>query len=174
MRKSLTALGTTLTLLVAPMALTLPFSAQADDIGCKMHFSMKGWSIFYKTYKGYGVVKCSNGQTAKVYLTSTGGGLVAGKSSIDDGVGDFSGVKDITNIFGDYASAGGEAGAVKSAAGTVVSKGEINLALSGTGRGWDLGVSFSKFSIWKVKPKAVPPPPPPPPPGAAPPPPPPQ
>ena len=59
----------------------------------------------------------------------------------------------VRDIFGDYASAGGEAGAVKSAEGTVVSKGEVNLALSGTGRGWDLGVSFNKFSIQPLEAK---------------------
>jgi hypothetical protein len=149
-------------LLAAPLAL-LPMGAQAD-IGCKMRFTMKGWSVFYKTYSGHGTVSCANGQTAKVHLSSKGGGLVAGKSSIDDGHGDFAGVNDISQIFGDYASAEGEAGAVKSAEGTVVSKGEINLSLSGTGRGWDLGVSFSNFKITPYVPKnppAAPPPPPP-------------
>ena len=155
MRKSINTLGAALALF-ATAALTIPVTAQAADLSCKMHFSMKGWSVFYKSYKGYGTVTCSNGQSAKVRLRSTGGGLVAGKSSIDDGHGDFTGVKDISNVFGDYVAAQGEVGAVKSAAGTVVSKGEINLALSGTGRGWDLGVSFSKFSIFPVVHKAAP------------------
>jgi hypothetical protein len=146
MSKSINTLGAVLSLLSVG-ALTIPATANADDLSCRMHFSMKGWSVLYKTAKGYGTVTCSNGQTARVRLSSTGGGLVVGKSSIDDGHGDFSGVKDISNIFGDYASAQGEAGAIKSASGTVVSKGEINLDLSGTGRGWDLGVSFNGFSI---------------------------
>jgi hypothetical protein len=146
MSNSINTLGVALGLLAAA-ALTAPAAASADDLSCSMHFSMKGWSVLYKTAKGYGTVTCSNGQVAHVRLSSTGGGLVVGKSSIDDGHGDFSGVKDISNIFGDYASAQGEAGAIKSASGTVVSKGEINLDLSGTGRGWDLGVSFNGFSI---------------------------
>jgi hypothetical protein len=28
-----------------------------------------------------------------------------------------------------------------------MTKGEVSLGLSGTGRGWDLGVSFGKFKI---------------------------
>ncbi len=149
MRKSILSFGAAVAMLAAPLALTVPASAQAadSDLSCKMHFTMKGWSVLYKTSKGVGEITCSNGQTAKVRLSSEGGGLVVGKSTIDDGKGDFSGVKDISNVFGAYASAQGEAGAVKSAEGTVVSKGEINLALSGTGRGWDLGVSFNKFTI---------------------------
>lgn len=149
MRKSILSFSAAVTLLAAPLAISVPMTAQAadTDLSCKMSFTMKGWSILYKTSKGIGHVTCSNGQTAKVHLSSTGGGLVVGKSTIDDGKGDFSGVKDISNIFGDYASAQGEVGAVKTAEGTVVSKGEINLALSGTGRGWDLGVSFNKFTI---------------------------
>jgi hypothetical protein len=156
MRKSIMKFGAALTLLAAPLALTIPVTAQADDLSCKMHFATKGWSILYKTAKGYGTVTCSNGQTAEVNIKSTGGGLVVGKSSIDDGRGEFAGVKDINDIYGDYAAAEGEAGAVKSAAGTVVSKGEINLALNGTGRGWDLGVSFSQFSISPRHAKAAP------------------
>ena len=149
MRKSMLAFGTAMTLLAAPLAMTVPIAANAADadLSCKMTFSTSGWSVLYKTANGTGTVTCSNGQTAKVRLKSLGGGLVVGKSTIDDGKGEFSGVKDISNIYGDYAAAQGEVGAVKTAEGTVVSKGEINLALSGTGRGWDLGVSFSKFSI---------------------------
>jgi hypothetical protein len=30
-----------------------------------------------------------------------------------------------------------------------VTKGEISLALSGTGDGWDLGIAFGKFTIKK-------------------------
>lgn len=151
MRKSIMKLGAALTLLAAPLALTIPVTAHADDLSCKMHFATKGWSLLYKTAHGYGTVTCSNGQTAHVVIKTTGGGLVVGKSSIDDGSGNFSGVKDISNIYGDYASASGEAGAVKSGEGTVVSKGEINLALGGTGRGWDLGIAFSEFSIKPAK-----------------------
>ena len=103
MSKSINMLGAALSLLTVA-ALTAPAAANADDLSCRMHFSMKGWSVLYKTAKGYGTVSCSNGQTARVRLSSTGGGLVVGKSSIDDGHGDFSGVKDISNIFGDYAS----------------------------------------------------------------------
>lgn len=138
---------------VITAAFSLPTAARAadTDLSCHMSFTMKGWSVIYKTASGSGTVTCSNGQTAKVHLKTTGGGLVAGKTTIDDGKGNFTGVKDISNIYGDYALAQGEAGAVKTAEGTVLSKGEVSLALSGNGRGFDLGVSFGKFTITPIK-----------------------
>jgi len=126
-------------------------AAQADDLSCKMKFTLKGWSAIYKSYSGSGTVSCSDGSTMKVRLRSVGGGLTAGKSSIDDGHGDFAGVKNIRDIPGEYVSGGAGAGAVKSAGGQVLSKGEINVSISGTGRGWDVGVDLGKFTITEKK-----------------------
>ena len=112
-----------------------------------MRFSLSGWSVFYKEASGEGTVTCSNGQTANVKLEARGGGLTAGKSSIENGHGDFSKVKDIEEIFGAYADAEAHAGAVKSSGARAMTKGEVSLALTGTGRGWDLGVAFGKFRI---------------------------
>jgi hypothetical protein len=122
-------------------------AAQADDLSCKMTFNLKGWSAIYKTYSGHGTVSCSDGSKLRVKLSSTGAGITAGKSSIDDGHGDFTGVRRIGDVVGDYAAGGAGAGAIKSAAGTVLTKGEVSLALGGTGRGWDLGVDIDKFTI---------------------------
>jgi hypothetical protein len=122
-------------------------SAQAADVDCKLRFTMSGWSIFYKRADGTGTITCNNGQSMSVKLSARGGGLSAGKSTIRDGVGEFSGVQTINDVLGNYASAEAHAGAVKSAKGQVVTKGEISLALSGTGDGWDLGIAFGKFTI---------------------------
>jgi hypothetical protein len=134
--------------LLAAAVLGAPATMAADaNVSCSMKFSMSGWSAFYKTYSGTGTVTCSNGQSRNVTLKSEGGGLTVGKSSIEDGVGQFSAVKGIDEIMGSYAAAEAHAGAVKSAKGEVLTKGEVSLALSGKGRGWDLGVAFSKFTI---------------------------
>ena len=125
--------------------------ADTSDLSCKMQFKLKGWSAIYKSYSGHGKITCSDGSSMKVKLTSVGGGLTAGKSSIDDGHGDFTGVKDISNIPGDYVSTGGSAGAIKSAGGQVLTKGEVSVAISGTGRGWDIGVDLGKFTITELK-----------------------
>jgi hypothetical protein len=132
-------------------------SAYADtpSLSCKMRFNLKGWSAIYKSYSGRGTVSCSDGSTMKVKLRSVGGGLTAGKSSIDDGHGDFSGVKTIADVTGDYVSGGGGAGAVDSAGGQVLTKGEISVAISGTGRGWDVGVDLGKFTITAIPPKVA-------------------
>jgi hypothetical protein len=123
------------------------FSSAASAVECEMKFSMSGWSAFYKRADGTGTVTCDNGQSATVRLQARGGGLSAGKSSIENGHGDFSSVKNIDEIFGNYASAEAHAGAVKSTKAQVVTKGEVTLALTGTGRGWDLGVAFGKLTI---------------------------
>lgn len=124
-------------------------SAQAAAIDCELRFSMSGWSVFYKRSTGTGTVTCDNGQSMKVNISAKGGGLTFGKSRIDDGIGKFSEVYAIEDIIGGYATAEAHAGADKSASARVVTKGSISLALSGKGRGWDLGVAFGNFIISK-------------------------
>ncbi len=145
MRSTITVLSGMVCLLLSMM----PVSAQAaaGDLTCNMSFSMSGWSVFYKTANGSGVVTCNNGQSMKVKLTSIGGGLTVGISSIDDGHGQFSGVRQISDVIGSYAAGTAHAGAINSSSATAVTKGEVSLALSGTGRGWNVGVDFSKFTI---------------------------
>lgn len=121
--------------------------AQAQEVDCKLSFEMAGWSVFYKTASGTGVVSCDNGQRLAVKVTSKGGGLSFGKSRIENGTGEFSGISDIREVLGTYVSAEAHAGAVKSSKAQVVTKGEVSLALAGTGRGWDLGVAFGKFVL---------------------------
>jgi hypothetical protein len=126
----------------------LPTAATAGGtVKCKLRFQMTGWSVFYKESNGSGTIKCSNGQSMRVKLRAKGGGLTVGKSTIDDGHGDFSGVSSINELIGTYASAEASAGAVESAKAQVVTKGEVSLALSGTGSGWDLGVAVGNFII---------------------------
>lgn len=119
----------------------------AADVSCHMTFRLQGWSAFYKTASGTGTIKCSNGQTANVKLDAKGGGLTFGKSTIENGQGEFSGANNIDELLGSYVSAEAHAGAVKSSKAAVMTKGEVSLALSGTGRGWDLGVAFGRLSI---------------------------
>ncbi len=40
---------------------------------------------------------------------------------------------------------------VKSAEGTVMTKGEVSLALGGKGTGFELGITIDKFTITKLK-----------------------
>lgn len=136
-------------LLIAAGAALLASSPSfaGDALSCRLSFEMKGWSAIYKTATGTGTVTCNNGATMAVNLESRGIGLTAGKSSIDAGKGVISGVKNIDEILGSYAAADASAGAIKSAGATVLTKGEVSLALSGTGRGWDVGVAISDFTI---------------------------
>ena len=136
----------TLSLALAGAALfALP--AQAGEIDCKLSFEMSGWSVFYKTSSGEGTVTCDNGRKLAVRVSSKGGGITFGKSKIEDGTGEFSGIHDIDEVLGTYVTAEAHAGAVKSSKAQVMTKGEVSLALAGTGRGWDVGFAFGKFVI---------------------------
>ena len=134
-------------LLFAALAVAMPAARSAGPVDCKLRFNMSGWSAFYKTLSGTGTVSCDNCQRLAVSIRSKGGGLTFGKSRIDNGIGEFSGVRDIRDVLGGYAAAEAHAGAVKSAHAQVVTKGEISLALSGKGEGWDLGIAFGNFII---------------------------
>jgi len=117
---------------------------------CNMKFNLKGWSVFYKTAEGSGRVTCNNGEKANVKINVTGGGLTFGKMDIRDGNGAFSQVIHIGEIFGPYVAAEVHAGAVKSAQASVYTKGKISLALTGTGRGMNIGIDFGKLEISKT------------------------
>lgn len=132
---------------LAALALSLSLPAQAREIDCEMRFDLSSWSVFYKRSSGTGTIRCNNGQVMNVSLEARGGGISFGKSKISNGVGEFSGVNDISELIGGYASAEAHAGAKKSAKAQVVTKGDVSLALSGKGKGWDLGVAFGSLVI---------------------------
>lgn len=131
------------------LACAAPAAHAQRLIDCEMSFSMSGWSAFYKTSSGTGTIRCDNGQSMQVRISSKGGGLSFGKSRIVDGRGEFSGVQRIDDVLGTYVTAEAHAGAVKSAKAQVMTKGEVSLALSGKGEGFDVGVAFGKFTISK-------------------------
>ena len=114
---------------------------------CHIDLSLKGWSVFYKTAEGNGKVTCSNGQHADVKINVTGGGLSFGKMEILNGRGTFTEVLNIDEIFGGYIAAEAHAGADKSAQASVYTKGGVSLALSGTGRGVNIGFDFGRLEI---------------------------
>lgn len=114
---------------------------------CRLSYDIQGWSFLYKGYRGTGVVTCSNGQSARVALQLHAGGPTFGKSEISQAHGTFSEVRDINEVYGVYVSAEGHAGVVRSAEGRGLTRGEVSLSMSGTGRGWDLGMAFGALTI---------------------------
>jgi len=124
-------------------------SAEAKETTCEMTFSMKSWSVFYKSGKGTGTITCDNGERSKVRLRSHGGGLTFGKGKIVDGHGTFSKASSIQELYGAYATAGAGAGAGDSASAQALTKGEISLTLTGNGKGINIGFDFGKFTIRK-------------------------
>lgn len=129
----------------ALVAFPRPAGARGN-VSCHMSFSLEGWSFLYKQSEGFGNVRCSNGQSARVRLRTYGGGVTFGKSRIE-GKGDFSGVRDIDDIYGTYFSSEAHAGAVRSTRAVGMTKGEVSLGITGTGDGWDLGIAFGGFLI---------------------------
>jgi hypothetical protein len=128
---------------------TLAQPAWAASTKCELTYSLEGWSAGYSTASGSGDITCDNGQSARVSLEATGGGVTAGRSKITDGHGTFSEVADISELIGSYASVDVHAGVVESSAAQVVTKGTVSLAFSGTGKGIDLGLTFGAFVIEK-------------------------
>ncbi len=120
-------------------------------VECRMTFNLSGWSVFYKTAKGNGTITCNNGQKANVRIRAKGGGITFGKSDIVGGTGKFTGARSINELFGSYAQSEAHAGAGKSADAQALTKGEVSLALAGTGRGIDIGFAFGKFTIERAK-----------------------
>ena len=103
--------------------------------------------MFYKTGSGSGTVTCDNGQSMPVRIETKGGGLSFGKTRINDGRGEFSGVHSIDDVLGTYVTAEAHAGAGKSSKAQAMTKGDVSLALAGKGEGWNIGVAFGKFVI---------------------------
>ncbi|NIJ72102.1 hypothetical protein FHR66_001282 [Xanthomonas sp. F4] len=128
-----------------------PQAQAAGNIDCKLSFNLSGWSVLYKTAKGTGTITCNDGAVIPVKISSKGGGLTVGKSKIVGGRGTFSGAYSLNDLFGTYAAAEAHAGLVKSSTAQVVTKGDISLALAGTGEGVDLGVNVGNFVIERRK-----------------------
>ena len=140
-------------LLVALIALAPVQPAQAAaTTNCEMTFGLHEWSAIYKVARGHATITCDNGEKANVLLEMKAGGFTAGKSFIE-GTGKFSDVAAIGELLGSYITADVAAGAVKSAGATVMTKGEVSLALTSHGRGWDAGISFGKFTISTATPR---------------------
>ncbi|MDO5609187.1 MAG: hypothetical protein Q4G62_00135 [Pseudomonadota bacterium] len=136
-------------LIIATLAaLLLAAPARADStLDCRLDFSMEGWSAFYKTGDGEGVVVCDDGSRLPVSIRTRGGGITFGVSRIEVGHGEFTGIYNIRDVLGGYAAAEAHAGAGRSTKAQVVTKGSVSLALTGKGTGWDIGVSIGSFVL---------------------------
>ena len=134
---------------IAALSLLLasPAVLAKGNVDCNLRFDMKGWSVIYKSASGAGTITCDNGQKMDVTVSAKGGGLSVGKQKIEGGTGDFSGVSDIKETLGGYASAEAHVGAAKSGTAQILTKGDVQLKLAGAGKGWDVGVTFGKFTI---------------------------
>ena len=138
---------TILALCTAALCLAATTAGAHPSTTCKMNYTLTAWSVLYKHAEGKGTVRCTNGQTMSVKLSAKGGGLTVGKYKITNGYGEFAGVNDISDILGTYASAGADAAAVKAGTAQAMTKGDVSLALSGTGEGVNLGVALTAFTI---------------------------
>jgi len=137
--------------LLALGALGATNAQAAGKTDCEMRFSLTGWAAIYKHAEGSGTITCTNGRSFNISIVAVGGGLTAGKYKIENGIGKFSEVYDTAELFGSYAQGEAGAGAVRSANAQALTKGNVSLALSGVGEGINLGISFGKFTIRRVK-----------------------
>ena len=146
---------TLVTLAIAAVALLGANQAMAQDtraeLGCKLSFSLSGWSAIYSQAEGKGVVTCKDGSSLPVLISVKGGGLTAGRTQVDHGTGEFTHVRTINDVLGHYAQAEAHAGALKSGTAQVLTKGTVSLALAGSGQGIDLGVDVGEFTLKPAK-----------------------
>ncbi|MCL7713708.1 hypothetical protein [Stenotrophomonas mori] len=124
-----------------------PGARAAGNIDCELRYTLSGWSAFYKTASGSGTVSCDNGARFPVSIRAKGGGLTVGRTTINDGHGRFTGAYSLDDLVGTYAAAEVHASASRASGAQVMTKGDVSLALAGTGQGWSLGVGFGKFVI---------------------------
>ena len=143
------------TLALASVALLGAHRAMAQDehadLGCKLSFSLSGWSAVISSAEGKGVVTCKNGTSIPVLISAKGAGLTAGRSQVDHGTGTFTHVRTIDDVLGHYAQGEAHAGALKSGTAQLLTKGTVSLALEGTGRGIDLGGDVGEFTLKPAK-----------------------
>jgi hypothetical protein len=139
------------TALFAAAAFNAAPAVAAQRIDCEMKFNLTGWAAIYKHAEGRGTITCTNGRSYEVDIVAVGGGLTAGKYRIENGTAKFSDVYDTTELFGSYAQGEANAGVVKSGSAQVLTKGNVSLALAGAGEGVDIGISFGKFTIRRVR-----------------------
>lgn len=125
----------------------VPAAQAAGNIDCELRYNLSGWSAFYKTSSGTGTITCDNGASIPVKITAKGGGLTVGRTTITDGRGRFTGAYTLNDLLGTYAAADVHASASRATDAQAMTKGDISLALAGTGRGWSLGIGFGKFVI---------------------------
>ncbi|HEX7989507.1 MAG TPA: hypothetical protein VF513_05040 [Stenotrophomonas sp.] len=139
--KKMMAMAAVLAMGIAPAA------QAAGNIDCELRYNLTGWSAFYKTSSGTGTITCENGASIPVKITAKGGGLTVGRTTITDGRGRFTGAYSLNDLLGTYAAAEVHASASRATDAQAMTKGDISLALAGTGRGWSLGIGFGKFVI---------------------------
>lgn len=141
----------TASVLLAASAMYCARASAAGQIDCEMKFNLTGWAAIYKHAEGHGTITCNNGRSFKVNIVAVGGGLTAGKYKVENATGKFSQVYDTSELFGSYAQGEANAGVVKSGMAQALTKGNVSLALAGTGNGVNIGVSFGKFTITRAK-----------------------
>ncbi len=137
----------TTAMLLLALGAVAPAAQAAGNIDCELRYNLSGWSAFYKTAEGTGTISCDNGTRFPVTIKTKGGGLTVGRTTITDGRGRFTGAYSVNDLVGTYAAVEAHASASRANDAQVMTKGDISLALAGTGQGWSLGVGFGKFVI---------------------------
>jgi len=131
--------------LMGAACLLSPLLVEAAD--CTIKYNLKGWSAFYKTAQGTGVVSCSNGKSQAVKLTLKGGGFTFGSLSIVNGKGRVIGASKIQDVYGGYFAIDGHAGFNKSVEARALLFKPVSLSMSGKGTGYNLGWSMGSLKI---------------------------
>jgi hypothetical protein len=114
---------------------------------CEMKYNLKGWSFAVKVQEGEGRITCDNGQRANVKLSANAIGLTIGVSEIFGGEASFTPVRNLNDLIGQYVALEAHAGMARSVEASVLTKGEVSMALGGSGNGVDAGATIGAFTI---------------------------
>lgn len=148
LRMTVVSLGLAMMCVAATSAQAAKSKKQKGPTVCEMKFNLKGWSLFYKVANGTGTITCDNGEKADVTLSSKGGGVTAGKTEIKEGLGKFSETANLDEVLGTYVASSAEAGGGKKSTSVMgMTKGDVHLAITGKGTGFQVGVAMGKFTI---------------------------
>ena len=133
--------------LAVALSAAVPTEAASTGTSCTLEFSSEQWSALYEHSEGAGTITCDDGSRMEVDIAAKGIGLSLGRWKIDHATGKFTRVKGIRDLLGNYAALGVNAGLVKSGTAQALTNGTVSLVLAGSGEGFDVGLTISKFRI---------------------------
>ncbi len=132
--------------------LLLATPSWADDLQCRLEFTLKNRWVPVVAGKGEGNIICDDGTTLPVNLKIYGGWFTVFQKETIESIGHFSKVKDPSKLFGRYTVYSGDSGQTTGKFfSPTVWKRDISLKFDAVGGQPQLGLSSGYFTIKPIK-----------------------